>query len=424
MRRASRRSRSRTPTPMPSSGSSEPANPCGCASGRPSRDLPAERSANVIGEIPGTRSREEIVLLGAHLDSWDPGVGALDNARGRRDHDERRASSSKDAGHSSPAARSASCCSPTRSSARPARMAYLAAHEAELPNHVLGFEADFGAGPVWRLSSRVNPAQLPAVDQIHRALGSAQARTRRQRGHAAAPISTASPSSACRCSSPDLDGIDYFDVHHTANDTLAMVDPEGPAAVRRGLRRQRLARRAVSRRMGTRDDRKGAAALTPGGRMTAAELITQARSHGTSRRRLVPRGASLHRDHHHRARPAFGAHVHLLPARVAAEEPLARGRLRRDLALHRRLAAGAVDLFAGDEGRHHVACSARPRTRDEPTGVARAGDWQAARSLGPWSLLACDVGPGFDFEDFAFIASIDGHAAHFRGPLANYADLL
>jgi hypothetical protein len=26
--------------------------------------------------------------------------------------------------------------------------------------------------------------------------------------------------------SPDLDGNGYFDVHHTANDTLAMVDPK------------------------------------------------------------------------------------------------------------------------------------------------------------------------------------------------------
>jgi predicted cupin superfamily sugar epimerase len=65
-----------------------------------------------------------------------------------------------------------------------------------------------------------------------------------------------------------------------------------------------------------------------------------------------------------------------------------------------------------------------PTDAREPTGVARAGVWQAARSLGPYSLLACDVGPGFDFEDFAFVASIDGHASHFTGPLANYADLL
>ncbi len=36
-------------------------------------------SYNVIAEIPGSSSPEEIVLIGAHLDSWDIGTGALDN---------------------------------------------------------------------------------------------------------------------------------------------------------------------------------------------------------------------------------------------------------------------------------------------------------------------------------------------------------
>jgi hypothetical protein len=36
-------------------------------------------SYNVIAEIPGTADPEEIVLIGAHLDSWDLGTGALDN---------------------------------------------------------------------------------------------------------------------------------------------------------------------------------------------------------------------------------------------------------------------------------------------------------------------------------------------------------
>jgi hypothetical protein len=36
-------------------------------------------SRNVIGEIPGTAGPEEFVVIGAHLDSWDLGTGALDN---------------------------------------------------------------------------------------------------------------------------------------------------------------------------------------------------------------------------------------------------------------------------------------------------------------------------------------------------------
>jgi uncharacterized protein len=60
----------------------------------------------------------------------------------------------------------------------------------------------------------------------------------------------------------------------------------------------------------------------------------------------------------------------------------------------------------------------------EPTGAVRAGTWQGARSLGVYSLLACDVAPGFDFEDFRFVASLPDHERHFAGPLAHYADLL
>ncbi|MCL6505805.1 MAG: M20/M25/M40 family metallo-hydrolase [Bryobacteraceae bacterium] len=37
---------------------------------------------NVIAEIPGVRKKDEIVMLGAHLDSWISGTGATDNAAG------------------------------------------------------------------------------------------------------------------------------------------------------------------------------------------------------------------------------------------------------------------------------------------------------------------------------------------------------
>lgn len=36
----------------------------------------------------------------------------------------------------------------------------------------------------------------------------------------------------------------------------------------------------------------------------------------------------------------------------------------------------------------------------QPLAVVPAGWWQMARSLGPWSLVSCCVGPGFDFQDF------------------------
>jgi len=41
-----------------------------------------EESFNVIGEIPGTTKKDELVMLGGHLDSWHGGTGATDNATG------------------------------------------------------------------------------------------------------------------------------------------------------------------------------------------------------------------------------------------------------------------------------------------------------------------------------------------------------
>jgi carboxypeptidase Q len=37
---------------------------------------------NVIGEIPGTDKKDELVMLGGHIDTWSPGTGAADNGAG------------------------------------------------------------------------------------------------------------------------------------------------------------------------------------------------------------------------------------------------------------------------------------------------------------------------------------------------------
>jgi carboxypeptidase Q len=188
-----------------------------------SRDLPQVRSANVIGEIPGTDLASEIVILGAHLDSWDPGVGALDNGAGVAimmgvaklvrglDVKPRRTIrvvlfANEEFGTSG-------------------SIAYLAANEAEVERHVLGFEADFGAGPVWCLSSRVNPAQLPVVEQIHRALAPLKLERGGNEARGGADLDGLSKL-GMPILEPNLDGTNYFDIHHTANDTLAQVDPK------------------------------------------------------------------------------------------------------------------------------------------------------------------------------------------------------
>jgi predicted cupin superfamily sugar epimerase len=54
-----------------------------------------------------------------------------------------------------------------------------------------------------------------------------------------------------------------------------------------------------------------------------------------------------------------------------------------------------------------------------PTGV-----WQAARTLGDYSLVGCTVGPGFEFADFEFVSALASHADHFKADLAPFAHLL
>jgi hypothetical protein len=44
--------------------------------------IEGDDSFNVVGEIPGTTKKDELVMLGGHLDSWHGGTGATDNAAG------------------------------------------------------------------------------------------------------------------------------------------------------------------------------------------------------------------------------------------------------------------------------------------------------------------------------------------------------
>lgn len=187
------------------------------------RDLPQQRSANVIAEVPGTDRDGEIVLIGAHLDSWDLGHGALDNGAGV-------------------AIAIAAARLIGQSALRPRRTIrvvlfaneeyglsgsgrYVADELERLSRHAFALEADLGAGPVFRLSARVAARDWPLVQQIHSvvgrlgvelgsndATGGADTAALRRRG---VPILM-----------PQFDATGYFDVHHSANDTLDKVDPQ------------------------------------------------------------------------------------------------------------------------------------------------------------------------------------------------------
>ncbi len=186
------------------------------------RDLPQVRSANVIAEFPGTDLAGEIVLIGAHLDSWDVGVGALDDGAG--------------VAIAMSAARLAAQAQPRPR--RTIRVVLFANEEFGLSGaarypvdegeavdrHAVAMEADSGAGPVWRLGGQFAAANWPLVKKIHRIVaplgvqlgddqtfGGADLQPLRRLG---VPILA-----------PELDASRYFDVHHSDNDTLDQVDP-------------------------------------------------------------------------------------------------------------------------------------------------------------------------------------------------------
>ena len=60
-----------------------------------------------------------------------------------------------------------------------------------------------------------------------------------------------------------------------------------------------------------------------------------------------------------------------------------------------------------------------PDARPEPLAIVPDGWWQAARSVGAWSLVSCCVGPGFDFADFTLLRSLPA-SQHPPGALASF----
>ncbi len=185
------------------------------------RSLPEEQSANVIGDIVGTDKADEIVILGAHLDSWDQGTGAIDDGAGV-------------------AIISAAAKLILDSGIKPRRTirfvlfaneefglsgarAYAKAHETTIDKHVVGMEADFGAGAVWNFSSQVDESRLSLVQRIAKVLQPLDIKYGNNEASGGADIS---PLRAAGMPILDFvqDGTHYFDYHHTPDDTLDKID--------------------------------------------------------------------------------------------------------------------------------------------------------------------------------------------------------
>ncbi len=184
------------------------------------RTLPDAEGANVVGDVEGRAAPGEIVLLGAHLDSWDLGRGALDDGAGVAIVMEAGRQIGKLPRHPRRTVRVVLFAN-EENGIRGA-IAYGAAHAAELDAHVLALEADLGAGRVYETRFLGALAAVPTFRAVAAAVEPLGAVTSGEDAHGGADVS---PLRAAGVPVLDLrqDATRYFDFHHTANDTFERI---------------------------------------------------------------------------------------------------------------------------------------------------------------------------------------------------------
>lgn len=183
------------------------------------RTLDDAESANVVGEIAGAESPDEIVLLGAHLDSWDLGTGSIDDGAG--------VGMVLETGRllmRSP--------EPMRRTIRivlfaneemglHGATAYATAHQSEFARHVMALEADLGDGRAYAVSVvAADAARLTQLLSPLAPLGITPAVYAENYGADVSPLRRAGVPVA----ELQQDMTRYFDFHHSAEDTIDAVD--------------------------------------------------------------------------------------------------------------------------------------------------------------------------------------------------------
>jgi hypothetical protein len=177
------------------------------------------QSGNVIAEVPGRDPRAPILLVGGHLDSWDQGTGAIDDASG--------------------VAIMTAAAKRIMDRGRPLRtirivwfgaeepgglggQAYAKAHSGE--PHAIAGESDFGADRVWRFSSQLMKTDPATYAQLAASLAPLGI-TRNDKGDADGTDVEPIINAGAPWISLNQDGTRYFDYHHTPDDTLDKIDP-------------------------------------------------------------------------------------------------------------------------------------------------------------------------------------------------------
>lgn len=184
---------------------------------------PNDVAWNISGEIKGSEKPDEVIVIGGHLDSWDVGTGALDDATGVAittaaakligdlpKHPKRTirvvAWGSEESGGSSDA--------------------YLAAHKDELPKIVLAGESDTGADRIYSLQVPAGSLDHALVKTATRVLTPLKIYLDRAPAAGAGADIQGLETSGVPVINLNQDASRYFDYHHTMDDTLDKVDPQ------------------------------------------------------------------------------------------------------------------------------------------------------------------------------------------------------
>ena len=186
-------------------------------------------SRNVIADLPGRTRPEEIIVLGSHMDSWDLGTGAIDDGAGGAIT---IAAAKAIMAHGRPARTVRVILYGSEEVAQPTSTgngggAYLRSLSAEeLANHVFTGESDFGADRVYAFGLPVGAQTsdfAKAAARVLYPIGVLPLSQPELHGGAdIGPIVEA----GVPVFGLNQDGVRYFDLHHTADDTLDKIDPE------------------------------------------------------------------------------------------------------------------------------------------------------------------------------------------------------
>ncbi len=180
-------------------------------------------SANVIGDIKGSEHPEQVIIVSGHLDSWDLGTGAIDDAAGVAVSMEAENLIQKL--HLKPKRTIRVIAWMNEENGSAGSKQYGKDHEKEMSNHFAAMETDGGAGHPLGINIKGKPEvkkMLAPVAAILQESGAGMLNLVEHCGADIEPLEKA----GVPAFSPIQDSRFYFNYHHTAADTLDKIMPK------------------------------------------------------------------------------------------------------------------------------------------------------------------------------------------------------